>query len=212
MRQNTESLDVTWDKPTFLLPLYCLCVLLASTESLTVAIATSVIMMVTITLSGLLLLLIGRLIAGFSGTILWLVLTGAMTALLELVLHAWHYELYKRLGMFLPMIAIGSLLLARQELRTQFARPALAGGRVLLMSVGYTLAAVVLGAGRELVGRGSLFNEAGKVWGAWATPLEMHFFRADMGFLLAALAPGAFIALGLGVALYNWLRLQTPRQ
>ena len=45
-------------------------------------------------------------------------------------------------------------------------------------------------------------------FGSWAHVLDTQLFRADMGFLLAVLAPGAFVGLGLGVALYNWLSLQ----
>lgn len=100
------------------------------------------------------------------------------------------------------------LTLARHKMHAQQNSLRLTLKRALLMSAGYALAALVLGAGRELVGHGSLFADAGNVLGNWAKPLQLQLFRADMGFLLAVLAPGAFVGLGLGVALYNWLWLQ----
>lgn len=202
--ETTASLRVTWQHPAFLLPLFCLCVLLGSTQTLTLALASAVIMLVLTLLCTLVYALVPRQIHP-QATLLWLVLAGLLTALVEVLLHAWRYPLYQQLDLFLPMMALCAVLLARGELRDTTPSMRHSFGRAWLMSGGYALAAVVLGAGRELVGRGSLFLDAGSLWGAWAAPLELHVFRADRGFLLAVLAPGAFVALGLGVALYNRL-------
>ncbi|MGD9842866.1 MAG: Rnf-Nqr domain containing protein [Steroidobacteraceae bacterium] len=208
MSGPTTSLDVTWQNPTFLLPLFSACVLLASTDSLTLAISTAVVMLAVTVTSSILIVLLTRVTKEPPTVIAWLLCASTLTALLELLVHAWFYTLYQQLGLFLPMIITSVLLLARHEMQQYYTSLQLAMTRALLMSFGYALAAVVLGAGRELVGHGSLFNEASNLWGDWAKPLEIQLFHADMGFLLATLAPGAFIALGLGVALYNWLLLQ----
>jgi electron transport complex protein RnfE len=208
MSHSAASLDVTWQRPTFLLPLFNVCVLLASTGSLTLAISTALVLMVTTVISSLLIVVLTRLTNQSPAALVWLLCAASITAVLELLLHAWFYSLYQQLGLFLPMTMISSLLLARQELQPQHRSLTLAMKRALSMSLGYALAAVVLGAGRELVGHGSLFCEASDLWGPWAEILEIQLFRVDMGFFLALLAPGAFIALGLGVALYNWLLLR----
>ena len=57
----------------------------------------------------------------------------------------------------------------------------------------------------ELVGRGSLLNGAGTLLASWAERFEVKVFSVDMGFLLAMLPPGAFISLGLLIAVRNWL-------
>ncbi len=209
MTQNTTpSPGITWRQPTFLLPLFCLCALLGSTQSLATATGMAVVVML-LTLSGNLLVFgLSTWLPGCTSTSLWLLCAATLIALAELLLHAWFYELYRQLGLFLPMAVISCLLLARQEMQIQQSSLYDCVRRALLMSSGYALAAVVLGAGRELVGHGSLFADAGMVLGAWAAPLEIQLFRADMGFMLAILAPGAFVGLGLGVALYNWLWLQ----
>lgn len=205
---DTPSLGITWQRPTFLLPLFCLCTLLGSTHSLAMAIGMAVLVMLATLSCSLLIHGLSRLMPARVPTVLWLVIAATVMTLLELTLHASHYALYRQLGLFLPMGVIACLLLARHEMQAQQRTLAHTLRRAALMSAGYALAAVVLGAGRELVGHGSVFADAERLLGAWARPLELQLFRVDMGFLLAILAPGAFVGLGLGVALYNWLWLQ----
>lgn len=210
-RASTPSLGITWQQPTFLLPLFCLCSLLGSTNSLAAAVGLAAAVTLVTLCCNLLFYLLSRLLPQLTSAALWLLCGATLIALLQLLLHAWFYELYRQLGLFLPMSVISCLLLARHEMQAQQHSLRDSVQRGLLMSAGYALAAVVLGAGRELVGHGSLFADAGTLLGSWAKPFELQLFRADMGFLLAVLAPGAFIALGLGVALYNWLWLQLAR-
>jgi electron transport complex protein RnfE len=204
----TPSLGITWQQPTFLLPLFCLCSLLGSTDSLAAAFGMAVMVMLITVVVTLLLSLTSRLLPYASSTAIWLIGAATVTALCELLLHATFYELYRKLGVFLPLSIISCLLLARTEMRVLQGSMAISLRRAVQMSGGYALAAVVLGTGRELVGHGSLFADAPALLGARAAPLQIQVFRADMGFLLAVLAPGAFVGLGLGVALYNWLSLQ----
>lgn len=204
--RSTPSLDITWRQPTFLLPLFCLCSLLGSTDSLAAAMGMAVIVMIATSLFSIWVSLFLRVLPQLSSPAIWLLCSSTLIALIELLLHATFYNLYRKLGLFLPLSIISCLLLARQEMQTHTSIVRNLQ-RALLMSAGYALAAVVLGVGRELVGHGSLLADAGNLLGAWAKPFEWQLFRADMGFLLAILAPGAFVALGLGVALYNWLWL-----
>lgn len=205
---TTPSLAITWQRPTFLLPLFCLCSLLGSTQSLTAALGMAVVVILLTLCGNLLVLGLSKGLPSATSGALWLTCAAILIALTELGLHAWFYALYRQLGLFLPMAVIGCLLLTRTEMQMHQQNLLHCMRRALLMSGGYALAAMVLGAGRELVGHGSLFADAGMLLGSWAAPLEVQLFRADMGFLLAVLAPGAFIGLGLGVALYNWLWLQ----
>lgn len=205
---STPSLGITWQQPTFLLPLFCLCSLLGSTNSLAVALGMAVMVMLTTVIVTLLLSLTSKMLPEASSTAIWLIGAATVTALCELLLHATFYDLYRALGLFLPLSIISCLLLARAEMRVLQGSLASSLRRAVQMSAGYALAALVLGAGRELVGHGSLFNDAPALLGSWAAPLQIQLFRADMGFLLAVLAPGAFVGLGLGVALYNWLSMQ----
>ncbi|MGC3980988.1 MAG: Rnf-Nqr domain containing protein [Steroidobacteraceae bacterium] len=204
---TTTSLRLTWQQPTFLLPLFCLCSLLGSTDSLAAALGMAVVIILASISCNILVALLSTWIPAYISTALWLLCGATIMTLIELLLHASFYELYRQLGLFLPLSLISCLLLARPEMQVHRQSLRISLQRALSMSGGYALAALVLGAGRELVGHGSLFANAATMLGSWARPLELQVFRADMGFLLAVLAPGAFVALGLGVALYNWLGL-----
>jgi Na+-translocating ferredoxin:NAD+ oxidoreductase subunit E len=102
---------------------------------------------------------------------------------------------------------------ARQRRDGVGAGAALASGRgavlgSLRIAIGIAVTLLPLSIARELVGRGSLLHDAGTLLGAWAARLETNVFPVDMGFLLALLPPGAFIAFGLLLAARNWLAAQ----
>ncbi|MDF5571050.1 Rnf-Nqr domain containing protein, partial [Vibrio parahaemolyticus] len=73
----------------------------------------------------------------------------------------------------------------------------------LWMGLGMTSVLVVLGAMRELIGNGTLFDGADLLLGDWASALRIQVFQFDNSFLLALLPPGAFIGVGLLIALKN---------
>jgi len=73
----------------------------------------------------------------------------------------------------------------------------------LMMGVGFSIVLVLLGAIREIVGSGTLFDQADLIFGDLGTSLRVTFFDQYQGTLIALLPPGAFIGLGLIVALKN---------
>lgn len=208
MKYIPAFLDVSWHRTTFILPLFGLCTLLATTDTLTLAISTAAIVLLCSICSILLFSSLQRLIGYRSNTAVLLTCAATLITTIEMLMHAYYYELYKGLGLFLPLTITLPLLLTRHELQLNTAPLHRTLLRAVKMGLGYGLAAIVLGAGRELVSHGSLFSDAQQLWGDWAKPLELNFFNPEMGFMLAELAPGSFIALGIGVALYNWLQLK----
>jgi Na+-translocating ferredoxin:NAD+ oxidoreductase subunit E len=131
----------------------------------------------------------------------FIVIIASFVTVVQLVMEAWVYDLYKALGIFIPLIVVNCLILGRAE--------AFASKRPLTMAVvdgagmglGFTLALGVLGAVRELLGAGTF--------------LDMPLFgEAFSPFLLMILPPGAFIALGLLLAAMNKLEtyLKSSRQ
>ena len=64
---------------------------------------------------------------------------------------------------------------------------------------------VVLGGMREILGQGTLFDGVELLLGDWATNLKLVIFEFERSFLVAVLPPGAFIGLGLLIALKNYL-------
>ena len=71
------------------------------------------------------------------------------------------------------------------------------------MGLGFTFILIILGGIREALGYGTLFAGANLLLGDWATTLKVTLFETDSPFLLAILPPGAFLGMGLLIALKN---------
>ncbi|MCW8918611.1 MAG: electron transport complex subunit E [Gammaproteobacteria bacterium] len=131
-----------------------------------------------------------------------LVIASFVTAV-ELAMNAFFHDLYKVLGIFIPLIVTNCAILGRAEAfasRNSVSRSLL---DALTMGLGFTLILVLLGTLRELVGRGTLFSQAHMMFGEAARWLSVTVIDDYQGFLLAILPPGAFIGLGLLIALKN---------
>ena len=115
-------------------------------------------------------------------------------------MNAWLHEMHKVLGLFIPLIVTNCAILGRVE---AFASrnpimPAAFDG--LMMGLGFTLALVVLGGARELLGAGVIFADATLLMGesfAWMKNVLIPEYR---GFLLMALPPGGFLMMGFILA------------
>lgn len=141
-----------------------------------------------------------------------LIIASAVT-LIELFMRAWLPALHAALGIFLPLIVTNCLIIGRAEAfaSRQTVRAALHDA--FAMGLGFLWVLVILGGLRELIGQGTLFNDAIMLFGEGGRHLPLQVFDADHGMLIALLPPGAFFALGLLLACKNWIdqRLSRPR-
>ncbi len=120
----------------------------------------------------------------------FIVVIASFVTVVQLCMEAYFYDLYKALGIFIPLIVVNCLILGRAE---AFASkktlvPAVADG--FGMGLGFTLGLFVLGSVRELLGAGCILGVS-------------LFGTAYPPFLLFILPPGAFIALGFLLAGMN---------
>ena len=120
-------------------------------------------------------------------------------------MQAWFYDLYRVLGIFIPLIVTNCVIIGRAEAFASRNRvlPSVLDG--LATGLGFGAVLLVLGASRELLGRGSLFSRIDMLLGQTFQGFELQLIPNHPGFLLAVLPPGAFIALGMLVALKNYL-------
>ncbi|UCG27579.1 MAG: electron transport complex subunit E [Bacteroidales bacterium] len=118
----------------------------------------------------------------------FIVIIASFVTIVELVMQAYLPDLFDELGLFIPLIVVNCLILGRAEAyasRNRFV-PAVVDG--LGMGLGFTMALVLLGGVREILGSGSLFG--------------IKFIEGD-GILVFVLAPGAFLALGYMIVIIN---------
>ena len=121
----------------------------------------------------------------------------------ELLMQAYTYELYQILGIFIPLIVTNCAILGRAD---AFASknpplPALLDG--VMMGIGFLVVLIALGAMRELVGQGTLFTDMDLLLGPMAADWGIRPLEQYPDVLFMVLPPGAFVGLGLLIALKN---------
>jgi Na+-translocating ferredoxin:NAD+ oxidoreductase subunit E len=184
--------------------LLAMCPLLAVSDTVVNSIGASVFVLIAAPLAALLFLAVRPLLSEEAQLPAAFVLFVSVASCLAVLMRAFFYDLHGALGVFAPLTAANCALVGACAADDAPARSRFID--VLKTSGAIAGVLLVLGFARELVGRGSLLHDAGLMFGVWAQPLETNVFRVDMGFLLGMLPPGAFISLGLLLALLNWRR------
>ena len=131
-----------------------------------------------------------------------MIIAGFVT-IVQLMMNAYTFGLYQSLGIFIPLIVTNCAIIGRAEAFASKNTVPLSAFDGLMMGLGFMLVLVVLGAIRELIGQGTLFDGADLLLGPWAQALRIEVFSFDNQFLLAILPPGAFLGLGLLIAAKN---------
>lgn len=121
----------------------------------------------------------------------------------ELLMQAFAYELYEILGIFIPLIVTNCAILGRADAfaaKNPILPSALDG---LMMGMGFSAVLVVLGGMREAIGQGTLFSSMELLFGPSAATWKIILVDDYTNFLFAILPPGAFVGMGLLMALKN---------
>jgi electron transport complex protein RnfE len=190
--------DGLWRNNAGLMQLLGLCPLLAVSHNAVSAAALGVATLLALVASAIGVSALRQLLERPIRLPGFLLLIASIVTTIELLMHAFLPALHAVLGLFLPLIVTNCLLLGRAEAfasRQPVVRAVLDG---LFMGLGFFAVLLALGMLRELLSHGSLFAEAGRLLGWPWLELRIDGFR---GLLLAALPPGAFLALALLVAL-----------
>lgn len=195
--------DGLWNNNPALVQILGLCPLLAVTNSVINGLGLGIATLLTLALSNLTVSLIRNVIRPEIRIPVFVLIIAAIVTAIELAMNAYFYDLYKVLGIFIPLIVTNCAIIARAE---AFAAknpplPALVDG--LMMGLGFTLVLVVLGGMRELLGHGTLLANAHLMFGEAARDFVVTVIENYHGLLLAVLPPGAFIGLGLLIAIKN---------
>lgn len=192
-----------WKNNPGLVQLLGLCPLLAVTATLTNAIGLGFATMLVLIGSNILVSLVRDYVPKEIRIPVFVMIIAALVTCVQLLINAYAYGLYLSLGIFLPLIVTNCVIIGRAEAfasRNNVAKAAFDG---VMMGIGFTLVLMVLGACREILGQGTLFDGADLLLGDWAKGLTIHLWQVDTNFLLAMLPPGAFIAMGCLIAIKN---------
>ncbi len=142
----------------------------------------------------------------------FILVIAALVSIIDMSINAFAQPLHKVLGIFIPLIVVNCIVLARVEsfaAKNTFVPSVLDG---FMMGIGGTLVLGLLGGVREIFGKGTLFSGLDLVFGPAAKQFVLTIVPDYHGFLLAVLPPGAFLGLGMLVALRNWTEVRNAKK
>ena len=177
------------DNPTFVLALG-MCPTLGTTTSALNGMGMGLATLVVLTLSNIVISATARFIPDKVRIPSYIVIISAFVTIIQLLMQAYLPSLYETLGLFIPLIVVNCIVLGRAEAFANKNTVLDSACDGLGIGLGFTLSLTVIGLIRELLGSGTLFG--------------MHLWNGD-GILVFILAPGAFLVLGLLMALFNKL-------
>ncbi|MES9844985.1 MAG: electron transport complex subunit E [Candidatus Sedimenticola sp. 6PFRAG5] len=195
--------DGLWSNNQALVALLGLCPLLAVSNTAINGLGLGLATTLVLTLSNTTVSLIRNLVRPEVRLPVFVLVIASFVTAVELSMNAWFFELYKILGIFIPLIVTNCAIIGRAEAYASKNKLPKAIVDGLSMGIGFTLALVSLGAMREIIGLGTIFSQADLMFGPAAKGLEISLGENYQGMLLAILPPGAFLGLGLMIALKN---------
>ena len=188
---KTLTNGILRENPTFALVLG-MCPTLATTTSaingMSMGLATTAVLIC----SNIVISLLKNLIPDKVRIPAFIVVIASFVTMVQLLVQAYLPAIYDALGLFIPLIVVNCIVLGRAEAFAAKNNVGLSALDGIGMGIGFTLALTILGAIRELLGTGKIFDFA--------------IFPDSYGMLVFVLAPGAFIALAYVMALVNKLK------
>ena len=168
-----------------------LCPVLGTTTSAINGLGMGVATLFVLLLSNITISLIKNIVPDMVRIPVFIVVIASLVTVLQLLMQAYTPGLYATLGLFIPLIVVNCMILGRAEAFASKNSTMDSILDALGMGLGFTLALTILGAVREVLGSGSVF--------------DMKFMEGD-GMLVFVLAPGGFFGLGFIIAILNWMK------
>jgi electron transport complex protein RnfE len=134
---------------------------------------------------------------------MFVLIIASVVTVIELLMNAYWHDLYRVLGIFVPLIVTNCAVIGRAE---AFASKRSVYHSMLdgfFMGLGFTIVLLLLGAFREVLGYGTVFRQAELMFGDAAKQMVITFAVDYDGFLFAILPPGAFMGLAVLIAFKN---------
>ena len=176
-----------------LVQLLGMCPTLATTTSVSNAIGMGLAATAVLICSNLFISLLRKFIPKQVRIAAYIVIISGFVTAVELLMRAYFYDLYQSLGLFIPLIVVNCIILARAEAFASKNKPLPSIIDGAAMGIGFTFALVLLAFVRELLGSGKIFG--------WAIP-----GYSENPMVIFVLPAGAFISLGLVIAVVQKIR------
>ena len=197
------TLDGLWHNNPGLVQLLGLCPLLAVTGNFINGLGLGIATIITLTVYNTVISFTRNWVRKEIRIPYYVLVIASVVTVIDLSMHALVPQLHSVLGIFIPLIVTNCVIIGRAEAfasKNNMTRAALDG---FMMGLGFALVLVTLGGLREFIGAGTLFSDASVMFGDMAKDWTFQINKDYRGFLLAILPPGAFLGMGLLIALKN---------
>ena len=201
-----------WKNNSALVQLLGMCLLLAVTSTATNALGLGLATTLVLTLTNLAISSLRRWTPAEIRIPIYVMIIASVVSAVQMLINAYAFGLYQSLGIFIPLIVTNCIVVGRAEAFAAKKGPALSALDGFAIGMGATCTMFVLGSIRELLGNGTLFDGADGLLGSWAKALRIEVFHTDTPFLLAMLPPGAFIGLGMLLAIKYLIDERTKKR
>lgn len=201
-----------WTNNGALVQLLGLCPLLAVSNNVTNALGLGLATLLVLVTTNSVVSLCRKLIPHDIRIPIYVMIIATAVTTIQLLMNAFAYPVYQSLGIFIPLIVTNCIVIGRAEAfasKNSVAHSAFDG---FAMGLGMTFSLVLLGSLREIIGNGTLFDGLDLLLGDWAKSLKIDVLHIDSGVLLAILPPGAFIGLGVILAMKNVIDNRKKRE
>ena len=197
------TVEGLWKNNPALVQLLGLCPLLAVTATVIIGLGLGLATTLVLIGSNVTVSLVRNIVRNEIRIPVFVMVIAAFVTIVQLLMNAFTYELYLTLGIFIPLIVTNCAIIGRAEAYASKnpVLPAAVDG--LMMGAGFTAVLMVLGGMREALGSGTLLAGADRLFGGVASNWTITLFDTEQPFLLAILPPGAFLGMGLLIAVKN---------
>lgn len=180
-----------------LIQLLGMCSTLAITTTISNGVGMGLSVTIILTLSNIFISLLRKIIPEQVRIAAYIVVIAGFVTMVDLLLQAFFPDIAESLGVFIPLIVVNCIILARAESFASKNKPLAAAVDGICQGLGYTLVLIVMSAIRELLGSGTL-NGA-------------RIFPAEYAASMLSLPVGGFLTLGFLIALMQWARNKTGK-
>ncbi|WP_301098626.1 electron transport complex subunit E [Otariodibacter sp.] len=192
-----------WSNNGALVQLLGLCPLLAVSNNVTNALGLGLATLFVLIITNTVISLFRKTIPHDIRIPIYVMIIATAVTVVQLLMNAFAYSVYQSLGIFIPLIVTNCIVIGRAEAFASRNRVLHSAFDGFATGLGMLFSLVILGALREILGNGTLFDGLDLLFGEWAKSWRIDLLHLDSGLLFAILPPGAFIGLGFVLAIKN---------
>lgn len=194
-----------WKNNSSLVQLLGLCPVLAMTTSSVNALGLGITTTLVLTITNTIISVFKKCIPEDLRIPIYMIIISSTVTSIEMLLHAYQFNLYQSLGIFIPLIVTNCIVIGRADLIAYKSSIREACFDGLLIGLGSTFAMFIVGSIREILGNGTLFFGINKIISSIDNSFFITVLDKKHTIILAIFPPGGFFILGFLIAIKNFI-------